>query len=306
MRSKVALVTGAGGFIGRHVCRHLAGQGWTVHGMGHGRLSQAERKQWGISRWQSSDVTLSALRRLRLKPEAIIHCAGGNSVGYSLEHPAEDFHRNVTSLLQVLEYVRIAAPEACVIYPSSAAVYGDAPDAPLQETAPAQPVSPYGVHKWMAEELCRSYAAHHGVAAAVVRLFSVYGPGLRRQLWWDACRKAGKGRGTFAGTGKETRDWLHVEDAAALLGAAVARASGECPIVNGGSGEGVPIDSIVRAIFRAFGVDEPPHFTGERRPGDPPHYCADMHRAAGWGWSPSHRWEEGVSAYVEWFRGLRR
>ena len=306
MRAKVALVTGAAGFIGRHACRCLAGQGWIVHGLGHGRLSPAMRKRWGISRWQSSDVTLLALRRLRVRPEAIIHCAGGNSVGYSLEHPAEDFHRNVTSLLQVLEYARLAAPNARVIYPSSAAVYGDAPDGPLPETAPPHPVSPYGVHKWMAEELCRSYAVHHGVSVAVVRLFSVYGPGLRRQLWWDACRKAGKGQGTFAGTGKETRDWLHVEDAASLLGAAIARASGECPIVNGGSGAGVTIETIVRALFRGLDVDEPPCFSGERRSGDPPHYCADTRRASEWGWSPTHRWEEGLSAYVEWFRGLRR
>jgi UDP-glucose 4-epimerase len=305
MRTRHALVTGAAGFIGRHVCRHLAQLGWTVHGIGHGRLSPSERKRWGIDQWRSSDITLSSLRRLHVRLDAIIHCAGGNSVAHSLAHPADDFHRNVTSLLQVLEYVRLASPGACVVYPSSAAVYGDASDEPLPETAPAQPVSPYGVHKRIAEELCRSYGAHYGVATTVIRLFSVYGPGLRRQLWWDACRKAVHGERTFWGTGKEIRDWLHVNDAAALLCLAIANASGGCPIVNGGSGTGVAVDMIVRTIFRAFHIKETPCFTGGQRPGDPLHYRADIRRAAEWGWSPGYRWEEGLSAYVEWFRSLR-
>jgi len=73
------------------------------------------------------------------------------------------------------------------------------------------------------EDLCLSYAGRWGIRTSVVRLFSVYGPSLRKQLLWDACEKFRRGDNTFAGTGSELRDWLHVKDAAALIATAAER-----------------------------------------------------------------------------------
>ena len=114
-------------------------------------------------------------------------------------------------------------------------MYGNADALPIAESTPINPISPYGVHKQIAEELIRSYAHHFSLSVAIVRFFSLYGPGLRKQLLWDACTKIEKGDFDFYGTGHEVRDWLHVQDAARLLLTLPSHASSDAVIVNGGN-----------------------------------------------------------------------
>jgi UDP-glucose 4-epimerase len=208
------LVTGANGFLGRHVALFFARKGHTVLGMGHGEWSREEWEQWGLSAWHRADVTLGTLKQHAGIPSAIVHCAGGGSVSFSIEDPIADFERTVVTTAHVLEYVRLAAPFCRVVYPSSASVYGTVEKLPIREDCHAAPISQYGVHKLMAEQMVASYARQFRTSAAVVRLFSVYGCGLRKQLLWDACRKFANSDHIFMGSGEEVRDWLHVEDAA--------------------------------------------------------------------------------------------
>ncbi|MCU0973371.1 MAG: NAD-dependent epimerase/dehydratase family protein, partial [Burkholderiales bacterium] len=208
------LVTGAFGFVGRHVARASARHGHMVQGVGHGSWMRREFVEWGLSDWHSVDVTLENLITYGGDPDAIIHCAGGGSVAFSVAYPRQDFQRNVETTLAVLEYARLHRPSARVVLASSAAVYGSCGSSTERGTASIAPISPYGWHKHMAEQLCQSYAAQYGLSVSVVRLFSVYGSGLRKQLLWDACVKfAGEERPVFGGDGTERRDWLHVEDA---------------------------------------------------------------------------------------------
>ena len=186
---------------------------------------------------------------------------------------------------------------------SSAAVYGAAVSIPTSESCALAPISPYGAHKRICEELCASYGRSFGVASVVLRLFSVYGPGLRKQLMWDACRKARAGELTFAGTGDEERDWLHVDDAASLVIAAAAQASAATPIYNGASGAGVRVRDVVGQIYRELGAGTP-RFSGETRAGDPRRYVADVTRSRSLGWSPRVELARGISQYVAWFREL--
>lgn len=271
--------------------------------MGHGTYSPQDDRGGGLDEWHPGDVTIETLRQATvIPPDVIIHCAGGSSVGLSLSEPLQDFQRTVGTTLQVLEYIRVFAPGASLIYPSSAGVYGLADHMPIAETDSLNPVSPYGVHKKMAEELCRSYGAHYGIRSAIVRLFSVYGIGLRKQLLWDTCQKLRRGELTFWGTGEETRDWLYVKDAADLLWVAGRHTSRACPVVNGGTGSGIPIREIVKEIFSCFERDDTPVFLGQSRPGDPVHYEADIRLAMAWGWKPSMSLREGIREYVTWFR----
>ncbi len=299
--SKVALVTGAYGFVGRYVAQALSRAGYIVVGIGHGAWDRTEFSKFGISFWHSADVSLEALVSCARQPEVIVHCAGGGSVAFSLEKPFQDYQRTVSSTAAVLEYVRQYSPRSIVIYPSSAAVYGATKESPILEGASLQPVSPYGAHKLMAESLCRSYAKHFGIAVTIVRLFSVYGEGLRKQLLWDACWKVKNGESQFFGTGDEIRDWLHAEDAAALLCMAARHASPACLTANGGTGEGFAVRDILKAIFERSGITKPLSFSGESRAGDPSRYIADVSMASGWGWAPKVGIEEGIGRYTDWF-----
>lgn len=297
-----ALVTGAHGAIGKAMARCLAAAGWNVAGIGHGQWDAGAAREWGLTSWHNGDVDLPGLRSLQLAPQLIVHCAGSGAVGASLTAPHTDFQRTVDTTAAVLEYLRADHPEARLVLPSSAAVYGVARDFPMREGAPLAPASPYGVHKKIAEELVQSHAIHFGLRVAIVRLFSVYGEGFRKQLLWDACRRIQTGETLFFGTGDETRDWLHVSDAAELLLAAAQNASVACPIVNGGAGVPVSVRTIVQELYRLLDRPGAPQFCGTQRAGDPLHYHADMSRAQAWGWRAQVAWQAGVARYVNWFR----
>ncbi|MGH8629906.1 MAG: NAD-dependent epimerase/dehydratase family protein [Burkholderiales bacterium] len=298
------LVTGGYGFIGRNVARRFAQAGWTVSGIGHGAWSEPEFRDWGFKTWHTADVTLQNLLASGGEPDVIVHCAGASSVGYSIEHPLEDFERSVATTAAVLEFARRWALRARIVLPSSGAVYGAARSLPIAETAALNPVSPYGAHKRIAEELCRMYGAQFGIASCVIRFFSAYGEGLRKQLLWDACRRLSAGQHYFGGTGKEVRDWLHVSDVASLALLAHEAASANCPTLNGGTGIGVAVSQLLAEIYAAFGVTGAPRFSGEPRRGDPAAYVADISAAAKLGWQPAVSWKQGVHAYVSWFKGL--
>jgi UDP-glucose 4-epimerase len=135
-----------------------------------------------------------------------------------------------------------------------------------------------------------------------VRLFSVYGAGLRKQLLWDACNKLSRGERHFYGTGAELRDWVHVTDAATVLVAAIDQASTQCPVVNGGTGRAESTRRILTALFDALGSSVAPTFTGEPKAGDPVSLVADPARAFMLHWKPRVSWEQGIAEYAMWFR----
>lgn len=269
--------------------------------MGHGDWTEETWRRWGVSAWHELDVTLAGLIAHAGKPDLIVHCAGSSSVGFSFENPEQDFERTVGTTVEVLEYIRTTAPETAIVYPSSAAVYGRATNLPITEETPLAPISPYGVHKRMAEDLCRSYAESFGVRVAIVRLFSAYGIELRKQLLWDASRKALSGDLLFDGTGQETRDWVNAEDIARLLLIAGDHAAPDVPIINGASGHEVAIQTILGELFDALGVSGKAEFSGTVRAGDPARYCGDPSRAMAWGWAPERSWHDGVREYASWF-----
>lgn len=298
------VVTGANGFLGRHVSRVAAASGGRVTGIGRGTWTEAEAAAWGVTDSYETDLTVESLRSSAGSPDVIVHCAGSGSAAPAQADPGKDFARTVALTVEVLEFIRIHSPRTVLVYPSTGAVYGSPAHFPVSESDPAAPISPYGVHKRMAEAMIESYARHFGVRAAIVRIFSLYGPELRKQLLWDACLKATRGVFTFSGTGGETRDWVAVEDAAALLFLAATQADEEAPVVNCATGIETSMRDVLAELFAALGVDEQPRFTGERRPGDLLRYAGDPTRALAWGWQPRLTWREGIRDYARWFQTL--
>jgi UDP-glucose 4-epimerase len=299
MPSRRALITGAQGFIGRHLARRLASEGWEVTGVGHGHWPREEWSSWGLARWNPGNVDLGTLSKTD-EQDVAFHCAGGASVRFAAENPHEDFARSVESTAALLQWARERPSRPSIVMVSSAGVYGNTGSEPVREDRAPSPESVYAVHKRMAEELSRMHGRFFGTRCAIVRLFSVYGPGLEKQLLWDACNKLTMGEVVFSGTGEEARDWVNVRDAAALLALAADRAGVECPVVNGGAGHAVSIREVLAVIAGTLGRPAP-SFSGQVRAGDPDRLVADPSRAHAWGWRPTVHWRDGVAEYCRWF-----
>ena len=298
----LAIVTGCAGFIGRHCARELAAQKYTVLGLDSSPMPTAA--DWGATHFDQAPVTAVALDDAAARyglPQCIIHCAGSGSVPASFENPYADYMANVQSALEVLDFSRRNDSQVKVVLISSAAVYGNFSSLPLAESMAGQPTSPYGAHKKIMEDLAVSYGKNFAVPSICVRLFSIYGAGLKKQLLWDACRKVAHDDFSFSGSGEEERDWLHVTDAARLLCLAAKHASTSAPVINGGTGQGTTIKQILTMLGRLYSPTRIPMFTGQARSGDPGHLVADTTLLHKWGFNSQMPLEQGLLQYVDWF-----
>jgi UDP-glucose 4-epimerase len=304
---RTVLITGGFGFLGRAIARKFKQQGCRVVGIGRGRWGAEEALAHGFDSWLDASISLSSLMTLGEQFDVVAHCGGNGSVGYSLEHPLQDFEKTVQGTIELLEYLRVTKSQAVLVYPSSAGVYGAKDDAPIRETDALNPISPYGYHKRIAEELLESYSRAYGIKVAIIRFFSIYGPGLTKQLLWDASAKLRAGVGgsaEFWGTGEETRDWISGEDAAELMVAA-SRAPHRFVIVNGAGGQRVTVAQILEMLKSELGVDTRIRFTGMVREGDPRFYHADVQRALALDWEPTKPLKEGIRHYVQWLKSYQ-
>lgn len=301
-------ITGANGFVGRYLAQTLAVAGKIVHGVGHGVLENPDRERLGLKGWWNGEIdaaNLNAIAHVAGVPSTIFHLAGGSSVGLSIAQPYEDFSRTVATTARLLEWIRGAAPTCRLIVVSSAAVYGADHDGPISEDAATIPMSPYGQHKLMMEHLCQSYSNSFGLRSTVVRLFSVYGPHLRKQLLWDLCLRLRSGEKMLmlGGSGAEMRDWTDVRDVARFL-TMVGDAPPAKPfeITNGGSGLGTSVADIAGLVVKNWGRDIPLQFSGVVRPGDPFSLVSAVSRGA----ASRFIWQipvaQGIADYVAWFK----
>lgn len=300
---KKILITGTYGFLGRHTARHFKSLGYYVIALGHGTWKQGEQNTWGIDDWLSADITLANLGALETEFDIIVHCAGSGSVAYSMQEPMKDFQRSVQSTLAILEYMRLYNPNAKLIYPSSPAVQGVHENSPIKEEDSCHPVSPYGVHKKIAEDLCLSYKKHFGLNISIIRFFSIYGDSLQKQLLWDAANKfiENPKEATFWGSGDETRDWLHVDDAVTLM-ATLSELTNIPEIVNAGSGMKYTIAETLSLLRDVLNMKSSITFNAQIKEGDPKYYWASIEKAESIGWKPKVSFEDGIQRYARWFK----
>lgn len=300
---KSALVTGGYGFLGRATAKQFKSHGYRVVGVGNGRWDGDDLRLHGFDEWLDAGVTMASLLTYKERFDVIVHCAGNGSVGYSVLNPLQDFKKSVDSTAELLEFVRISNPDAVVVYPSSAGVYGAKEDYPIRESDDLNPISPYGYNKRLSEQLCESYSKIFGLKIRVIRFFSIYGPELTKQLLWDASNKilGAEKEIEFAGSGQETRDFIFVKDATKLITIMSAQHA-DYLVVNGASGIRVTVKSIIEQLRDRINPKLDIAFSGNIRHGDPQHYHADISLAASLGWKPSTSLSTGLDQYVDWFR----
>ena len=238
------------------------------------------------------------------RPAVCVHCAGRASVPDSMADPAADFHDNAVVTFQLLETLRTTAPDCRFLLLSSAAVYGEPTGLPVMEAATVSPLSAYGFHKLHCEHTCWEYSRLFGLQTTAVRIFSAYGPGLRRQVIWDICQKALTSSVVrLQGTGRESRDFIHVQDIArALALIATAPKTDGFNAYNLASGAETLIGDLARLTLKYLGQDLRVEFDGVNPPGNPLRWQADVGRLRELGFRPQIDLAQGVAGYAQWAR----
>lgn len=301
-----AVVTGAAGFIGSHLCEHLVSRGDEVVGVdAMTDFYEPSRKLRNLARLRGLDhftFRRADLLDLRLEPlfadaDAVYHLAGQPGVrgSWGAEF-AVYLERNVLVTQHVLETARDTGLRR-LVYASSSSVYGDAETYPTVETLRPRPVSPYGVTKLAAEQLCETYRTVFGVPAVSLRLFSVYGPRQRPDMAFARLVAAACAHRPFPlyGDGGQSRDFTYVGDVVtAMRAAALSSFSG---VANLGGGSEVTMNQVIALLGRlAAPVDV---VRGPVQPGDARRTAADITVARdAFGYRPATHIRAGLTAMV--------
>jgi len=281
-----ALVTGGAGFIGSHVTDALVAHGHEVHivdDLSSGRLANVETALERGAELHTEDVTDAAWMAdlmAILRPEVVFHLAAQIDVRRSVDDPAFDAGVNVAGTAAVLDAARRTGARRFVLA-STAAVYGQPEEIPTTEACPAAPLSPYGASKAAAESYLAVFARLHGLSTLALRMANVYGP---RQdpdgeagvvAMFSAAAAVGAPAVVF-GDGRQTRDYVHVDDvAAAFVAAGQSRVSGT---LNVSTGRETPVLDVARGLGLAVEHAARRHGEIERSCLDP----AAARRALGW------------------------
>jgi UDP-glucose 4-epimerase len=294
------LITGGGGFIGSHLVRRLVSLGGHVVSLG-GNRDDVELVDG--ARYIFGDISRDTLETVEFVPQTVFHLAGGASVAASLADPPVDFLNTVFSTILLLDFLRRQWPQAQLVYVSSAAIYGEAAHKTASHDLACLPLSPYGVHKKLVESLLLDHARMYRTRSVILRPFSVYGPGLRKQLLWDAMQKVSHGVFEFFGSGHELRDWVYVSDLVECLLRASEFASTAVPVLNAGTCRAVSVRDVLTELFSVAGVDHAPIFLGLPKEGDPDRLVAEDSAENLLGPLFQTPLPVGLSAYVTWYRG---
>ncbi|MET9734059.1 NAD-dependent epimerase/dehydratase family protein [Streptomyces sp. NPDC006458] len=301
-----AVVTGAAGFIGSHLCQHLLAHGDEVVGVdAMTAFYDPVRKRRNLAPLLGRDRFVfrrGDLLRLRLEPlfgaaDVVYHLAGQPGVRGSWGSEfAVYLERNVLVTQHVLEAARdVRLPR--LVFASSSSVYGDAEAYPTPETLRPRPVSPYGVTKLAAEQLCETYRTVFGVPAASLRLFSVYGPRQRPDMAFARLVTAACADRPFPlyGDGGQSRDFTYVGDVVKAMRAAAL--SGWAGVANLGGGSEVTLRQVISLLGElAAPVRVVP---GPARPGDARRTAADITLARrAFGYRPATGLRTGLAAMV--------
>ena len=312
MRAR-AVVTGAAGFIGSQLTEALLAAGHPVVGIDaftpyyrpsikRANISTACRHP--LFQLLTGDLNQLDLTEVLRPGDVVFHLAAQPGVRSSWGPGfAEHTRHNVDATQRLLE-AAVRQKVAKLLYTSSSSVYGDAPR-PMPEDGPLNPVSPYGVTKLTAEQLCMVYWRSFALPVVALRLFTVYGPRQRPDMAFHRLIEAMlKGQpATVFGDGRQQRDFTFVSDVVSILAVAAERAE-PGSVANVGGGSSVSVLEAVSIIERLLGRRASLHHVA-RPPGDACGTEASIERLRSLGATVEVGIEEGLRRQLAWHLSLR-
>ncbi len=293
------LIIGSEGFIGNHCVEYFQSKSNAIFGCDLLDLKGASYNYFKISRFAPNFDEIF----MNYMFDVCINAAGSGSVPLSIEHPYADFEANSIDTFKLLEAIRLYNKHCKYVNISSAAVYGNPHKLPVNENDSIQPLSPYGWHKYYAELICKEYHTLYNIPTFSMRPFSVYGPGLKKQLFWDIYQKALNSKQlNLFGTGKESRDFIYITDLINCIDLILNEGSNNGEVYNAASGIEITIEEAAYCFVKHFDSSIKVGFTGNLREGDPNNWLADITAIKNIGYNPIVSLEEGLKKYCLWLK----
>lgn len=234
-----------------------------------------------------------------------VNCSGSALVKASFEDPLNDYKLNTLLVYRLLNSIRLYQPNCHFITLSSAAVYGNPSSLPIEESHPLNPLSPYGFHKMQAEEIVRFFHQQYQIQSTILRIFSAYGPGLKKQLFWDLYKKSkAHNKVSLFGTGEETRDFIYIDDLCQLIEQNINEKNSGIEVRNAASGMETRIADAVKYFYELLGFEGEYIFEKLNLEGYPIKWLANIEKSKKIGFVPGYTLKEGLKKYTEWLKEL--
>jgi len=307
------LVTGGAGFIGSNTVDELVRRGHSVvvlDDVSSGKEENLAEVRNKITFIKGSITDIEVVRKAMHEAEYVLHLAARTSVPRSVKDPIETNKINTDGTLNVL----VAAKEMKVkrvVFAASSSAYGETPTLPKVETMQPQPISPYGVTKYVGELYCQAFGKCYGLENASLRYFNIFGP--RQDPSSPYSGVLSKFCTAFLedlqpvvyGDGEQTRDFTYVENAvmANLLACEAPNVSGK--VFNVGTGGNISLNEVLQALRKLTGKEIEAKYEAPRE-GDIRDSQADITQAREFlGYDPQVGFEAGLACTLEWYRGTQ-
>ena len=299
MSANKILIIGSEGFIGKNLVAGLIKNGYQVWGVDLIDIKPKEYQYYRIGRLQPEFDQLFSQQQF----DYCINAAGSGSVPVSIKEPHRDFEANVVDTFKLLNAIRLYNSTCRYVHFSSAAVYGNPTQLPVSETALPAPVSPYGYHKWISEITCKEFMDLYKLPMVILRPFSAYGPGLRKQLIWDLYQKFKQDKVVHLhGTGNETRDFIFIDDIVQVVITIIRCDVFKGAILNIASGKSNTIKEVSALYNKLLGGEHEILFDNIADKGNPLFWEADISKINSLGFKPSFNLETGLQKTIQWIK----
>lgn len=290
------LVLGASGFIG-NFCLNYFASNHSVQG-----VDITSHAKENILADNNFSLLPSLIKENQI--DVVLNCAGSSNVLESFNNPDNDFTLNTVYLHKILTLLKNYSPTTKLITISSASVYGNPQSLPVNESNALTPLSPYAFHKLLSDQIVEEYARLFNIKALSVRIFSAYGPGLRKQFFFDLYSKfiANPKEVNLPGTGNESRDFIYISDIAAAFNVLINHADFNGEVYNLGS----EVESFILPTAKLFAeicqYKGEINFTQNQFAGYPLNWKADTAKLRRLGFAPQLSLEEGLHRYHQWIK----
>jgi len=307
------VVTGGAGFIGSNTVEELVRRGHSVvvlDDLSSGKEENLAESRNKITFIKGSITDIEVVRKAMHEAECVLHLAARTSVPRSVKDPIETNRINIDGTLNVLVAARDAKVKR-VVFAASSSAYGESGTLPKVETMEPQPISPYGLTKYVGELYAQAFGRCYGLENLSLRYFNIFGPrqdpsspysGVLAKFCTAFLEDT---QPVIFGDGEQTRDFTYVENAvqANLLACEAPHASGK--VFNIGVGERFSLNQTVALLCKISGKNLEAKYDPPRE-GDIRDSQADISQAREFlGYEPKVGFEEGLRRTFEWYRAMQ-